>query len=68
MSQLLISYLKIGSSTATIYINNAHAYIHVPNFTCTPQCCFFFMKIQGKHKSLDLIPKIRYSTVVVKTL
>ena len=68
MSQLLISYLKIGSSTATIYINNTHAYIHVPNFTCTPQCCFFFMKIQGKYKSLDLIPKIRYSTVVVKTL
>ena len=36
MSQLLITYFKIGSSTATIYINNTHAYIHVPNFICTP--------------------------------
>lgn len=52
MSQLLISYFKIGSSIARIYIKQ---------YTCRHTCTqlhmhttvlfFFFMKIQGKHKS-----------------
>lgn len=44
-----------------------HIYMY-PTLHAHHSAVFFFMKIQEKHKSLDLIPKISYSTVVVKTL
>lgn len=44
-----------------------HIYMY-PTSYAHHSAVFFFTKIQGKHKSLDLIPKISYSTVVVKTL